>query len=514
MKQTTKERARKVARAGLAMQATGDTILSLGTIFAAYQGARSFLFGIVDGYSLLVACTIVAVLAYYMLDHGKKTVFPATIAWIIGKKDRETASERMPLVFHIFTAIMSALMLGGSYYSNVIITPDIAEAAASPDTGKPDQYGAMVDDATSLYTSDRAAYDQDVAAAQSALSSIEAKQNQARATIERANPGLVSALKTSRQWAEKELRQKTHTEARRYDRDRKRAQKALTEAQEARAAFIASRGGETSKTISQLAAMAGLEHTKGEAKLGRWSAFTKIVMLIGLLSFMAGTVVVVSYEDTTDEVITPDTDLVSAIGGKVGGFIDWTTRAIDGAGKKNGKVEFAIAGASGGTYTPPTTGASTRDKTMAEIRETHRRIAEETGHCVGGNCDVPHRSTEGQNTEGQNTERQKDRRTEGQDRTDRNTEKAEQTSGVGAGVTYPDASNQDDVKAFIKRFRSWADYNPTDNRVPQAIGWLKSNGYQVEEKSAGKYRVTRHKATSNSDGAIIHEWDVFPADAE
>jgi len=509
MKQTTRQRARKVAGAGLAMQATGDIILSLGTIFAAYQGTKSFLSGIVYGWPLIIACTVVAVLAYYMLDHGKKTVFPATIAWMIGKKDKETASERMPLIFHIVTAFLSLLMLGGSYFSNVIITPEIAEAAASTDTAKPDQYGAMVEGATKLYTSDKDAYDQDVQAAQAALSAITAKQNQARATVERANPGLFSALKTSKEWAEKELRQKERTERQKYERDRKRAQKALDEAKEARATFIASRGGETSKTVSQLAAMAGLEHTKGEAKVGRWSTWTSVLMLIGLLSFVFGTISVVSYEDTTDEVITPDIDLPSAIGSKFGKMIDWTTRAIDGAGKKNGKVEFAVAGASGGTYAPPTPGASSRDKTMAEIKETHRRMTEESGHCVGGHCDVPDRSTERQNTEAQ-----KDRKTETQDRTDRSTEKAEQTSGVGAGVTYPDASNTEDVKAFIKRFRSWADYNPADQRVPQAVGWLQSNGYQVEEKSAGKYRVTKHKATRNGDGGIIHEWDVFPADAE
>jgi len=143
------------------------------------------------------------------------------------------------------------------------------------------------------------------------------------------------------------------------------------------------------------------------------------------------------------------------------------------------------------------------------VTENLRQKSEEAGHCVGGQCDLPDR-----NTERQNTERQKDRKTETQDRTDRNTEQTEYTGGVGVVVTYPDASNQDDVRAFIKRFRAWADYNPEDKRVPKAVDWLKSNGYQVEEKSAGKYRVTKYKATNNGDGAIVHEWDVLSSDAE
>ena len=143
------------------------------------------------------------------------------------------------------------------------------------------------------------------------------------------------------------------------------------------------------------------------------------------------------------------------------------------------------------------------------VTEKLRQKSEDDGHCVGGQCDISDR-----NTEGQNTERQKDRKTETQDRMDRKTEKTEQTGRVGAEVIYPNTTSQDEVKAFIKRFRAWADYNPDDERVPKAIAWLKSNGYQVEGKSAGKYRVTKYKATNNGDGAIIHEWDVLSSDAE
>lgn len=515
MKQTTKERARKVALVGLAMQATGDLILSLGTIFAAYQGTKAFLTGIMHGWPLGIACTIVAILAYYMLDHGKKTVFPATIAWVIGKKDKETASERMPIIFHLVTAVLSVLMLGGSYFSNVVITPDIAATAANTDDNEPNQYGEMVEGTTSLYVADRKAYDQDVEAAQATLSEIEAKQDQARATVERANPGLVSALLTSKEWAEKELRQKERTERQRYERDRKRAQKVLDEAKEARAAFIASRGGETSGTLSKLATLVELEEKKGEAKLDRWSTWTNMLMLIGLLSFIFGTITVVSFEDTTNEIITPEIDLPTAIGGKFGGLIDWATRTIHGSGKKNSNnLQFAMTGAS----QPPTPSIPTTASVAAaaasflsakQVTENLRQKSDEAGHCLGGVCDLPDRKTD----RDRQTETETEKQTESQTDTDRTQKTTEQTDGVGVGQ-YPDPSDGEAMKGYIKRLRATHTYAKQSGgdlnapKIKDGLAFLERSGYSVTHRADGGLTIAKYKSERNTDGAIIHEWDV------
>ena len=518
MSKNYKEGAEKVARVGYAMQGAGDLILSLGSIATGYMGAMSYLKEHVQGLLLLALCSLAAVFVYLIFDAGKKDLAPFVISLIFGKKDRITASEKMPWFFHLFAFIALALMVGGSLFANLVITPEVATKVTGDGTEQASVYSAAIQSTNKTYEGDRGIYDQSVTEAQKAVSVIEADAQKAVSVS--VSSELTRLARGGNQWAKNEIH-KAETAARnRYAGQLRRANKVLEQAKADRAAFISSHGTKVTTTIGALTGQLQTGNALLLSKYDRYTGLLNWLMVCAAIMFLLGTSLYVVYEDRTGSTVSEDVSmskLASKVWGKVyGGSI----RAIDSAidRKKNGNnMQFAMSGASAPGPTPapsrPTPESVAADSasflSARQVTENLRRRSEESGHCVGGQCNIPDR-----NTERQNTERQKDRKTETQDRTDRNTEQTEYTGGVGVVVTYPDASNQDDVRAFIKRFRAWADYNPEDKRVPKAVDWLKSNWYQVEEKSAGKYRVTKYKATNNGDGAIVHEWDVLSSDAE
>ena len=518
MSKNYQEGAEKVARVGYAMQGAGDLILSLGSIATGYMGAMSYLKEHVQGLLLLGLCSLAAVFVYLIFDAGKKDLAPFVISLIFGKKDRITASEKMPWFFHLFAFIALALMVGGSLFANLVITPEVATKVTGDGAEQTSAYSAAIQSTNKTYEGDRAIYDQSVTEAQKAVSVIEAEAQKAVSVS--VSSELTRLARGGNQWAKNEIHKAENAARNRYAGQLRRANKALEQAKAERAAFIASQGTKVTATVG---ALTGQLQTGNDLLLSKYDRYTGLLnwlMVCAAIMFLLGTSLYVVYEDRTGSTVSEDVSmskLASKVWGKVyGGSI----RAIDSAidRKKNGNnMQFAMSGAStpGPTPSRPTpqsvAAASASFVSARQVTENLRQKSEEAGHCVGGVCDITDRKTD----RDRKTETETEKRTETD--TDRTQKTTEQTDGVGAGA-YPDPSDSEAMSTFVKRVRGWHTYarekgHPTDTpKIMGGIAFLEANKYAVIPRPDGGITVTRYKGQiEKENGEDLHThgiWEV------
>jgi len=525
MSKNYKEGAEKVARVGYAMQGAGDLILSLGSISTGYMGAMSFLKEHVQGLLLLALCSLAAAVVYLIFDAGKKDLAPFVISLIFGKKDRITASEKMPWFFHLFAFIALALMVGGSLFANLVITPEVATKVTGDGTEQASVYSAAIQSTNKTYEGDRAIYDQSVTEAQKAVSVIEADAQKAVSVS--VSSELTRLARGGNQWAKNEIH-KAETAARnRYAGQLRRANKVLEQAKADRAAFISSQGTKVTTTIGALTGQLQTGNALLLSKYDRYTGLLNWLMVCAAIMFLLGTSLYVVYEDRTGSTVSEDVSmskLASKVWGKVyGGSI----RAIDSAidRKKNGNnMQFAMSGASTPGPTPapsrPTpesvAAASASFMSAKQVTENLRQKSEEAGHCVGGQCDLPDRKTD----RDRKTETETEKRTETETEPDRTQKTTEQTDGVGV-ESYPDHNDVEGMKAFIKRIRSAYTYakqsgsTKRDEEIKEGLKFLGHNGYDVTPRPDGRLTITKYKGTvEKENGEDLHTHGIWEVENE
>lgn len=517
-----KEGAEKVARVGYAMQGAGDLILSLGSIATGYMGAMSYLKEHVQGLLLLGLCSIAAVFVYLIFDAGKKDLAPFAVSLIFGKKDRITASEKMPWFFHLFAFIALALMVGGSLFANLVITPEVATKVTGDGSEHTNAYSAAIQSTNKTYEGDRAIYDQAVADAQKAVSVIEADAQKAVSVS--VSSELTRLAKGGNQWAKNEIHKAENAARNRYAGQLRRANKSLEQAKADRAAFISGQGTKVTATIGTLTGQLQTGNDLLLSKYDRYTGLLNWLMVCAAIMFLLGTSLYVVYEDRTGSTVSEDVSmskLASKVWGKVyGGSIRAIDSAIDRK-KNSNNLQFAMTGAS----QPPTPSRPTPESVAAasasflsakQVTENLRQKSNEAGHCVGGACDLPDRKTD----RDRQTETETEKRTERQTDTDRTHKTDTDRDGVGAGQ-YPDPNDSEAMVNFIKRVRGWHTYAreknlPTDTpKIMQGLDFLKANKCAVIPRPDGGITITRYKGqVEQENGEDLHTHGIWEVENE
>lgn len=290
------KRLEEVINAALSTQIATHVILMLGTAFAVNQAIFKMMLerGLSDK-AASIGSVALAILAAKAIDGGLKQLLPYWIASIVGEKDKKTGVERLRW-FNWVVAILTLSMLGASTYTNIALTPDIADKAVGEVNTS--QYTAMADGARSRYESDLARFDEDVEEARKSLAEATANKDKAIDVAMKSQGGEMYRLaKGGNSWASGKLAGAVRSAERQANKAITAAQSTLEQAKQKRAAYIASSGANLDSVQLASTSLTLSAENNNQMKKGRFTGILFWIMIASLVGFICATIVVVTAEE-------------------------------------------------------------------------------------------------------------------------------------------------------------------------------------------------------------------------
>ena len=498
-----KNRIRDVIDGALQAQVISHLALTLGTMY----GVNKAVFGglVSNGTAIETAAMLAAlagVLGGIAVDGSLKKWLPYTIAWVTGKKDRDTGVERKGWLNWIIMFLCVA-QLGVSTFLNFSVSPEIVEDAAGEiDTEK---YDRMADRATTRYEKDLGRIEQGRSQAQSEVSKAEQAKASLIASAKQSKGAQMAKLAASGNgWAQSQIAGAVRSAERKGDKLIAAATAKLEKEQSRLSAYMEKSGSALdSVTVAATSLTVGTTN-KHEEKKGRWTSVMIWVMGLMALTFVLSTVVVVVLEEETGE----DFDSLPTASNIIGGVLKkaknlFTKAAVKIFGLDKITVAPTLAGISHSVQIAPTQ-RYTAQNTATQHSNTERSTGT-TQNTGKKSCSVsPKEVRETQNkTEMPYTEPHTERVL---------------YSDNGRGKEWPTPDNVEEWKKLVKKARLWpiqadeAQSEETRKRNREKwelfVTYAKRFGYRAGIGETGKPFVNNHPEPIWSDDDHQVVWNI------
>ena len=499
-----KDRIGDVIDGALQAQVISHLALTLGTMY----GVNKAVFGaLVSNGTLIetaaIMAAVAAVPAGIAVDGSLKKWLPYVIAWITGKKDRDTGVERKSWLNWIIMFLCIA-QLGVSTFLNFSVSPEIVEDAAGQiDT---DKYDRMADRATTRYEKDLARIEQGINQAQSEVSKAAQSKAALIAAAKQSKGAQMAKLAASGNgWAKSQTAAAERSADRKGDRLIAAATAKLEKEQSRLSAYMDKSGSTLDSVTVATTGLTVATTTKHEQKKGRWTAVMVWFMALMAFTFVLSTIVVVVLEEETGE----DFDSLPTVSNIAAGVLKKTKNGLT-------KAAVKIFGLDKITVAPTLAGvdysvriSSTQRHRAQKDRTQHRDTERSTGttqKACQNRVSVP---------TSDNRETQKSTEI---DDTEQDTAPILYAKNR-EGEVWPTPDNKEEWDKLVKRARLWPKQS-IEASTPQArqrnadlwaifVNYAESVGYRAGVGESGKPFVNRDPAPVWSEDGHSVEWSLI-----
>ena len=503
-----KDRTRDVIIGALNAQVISHLALTVGTMY----GVNKAVFDAIvangtDIETAAIAAVCAAVPAGIAVDGSLKKWLPYVIAWITGKKDRDTGVERKGWL-NVVILLLCVAQLSVSTFLNFSVSPEIVDDAAG--TANTEKYDRMAERANGRYEKD--------------LGRISEGINQAKKTLavaEKNKADLVAAAKKSKGaemarlaeggngWAKNEIAAAVRRAERKGDRSIKTATKALEKERSRESAYMDKSGGTLDSVTVAATALTVNTENKLEEKKSRWTNVMMIFMGLMAFTFILSTVVVVVLEEETGQ----DFDQLPTASNIVGGIFNKTKRGFT-------KGVISVFGLEKFTNAPNLAVAGQDYAAIA----TQSHAAQNTGTQKDNTVPTQERAKKACSVSGFKDSKTQER-TEPTD-TDTNTGPVLHARNQ-EGVEWPTPENKKEWGKLVRKAREWAKESIGDStpetKERNAKKWAvfceyaKNHGHRAGTSDEGKPYVINQAAEpvwSEGDTRVVWSVDANDSDTE